>query len=136
MSFAAAAMGFILWLSPVSADPLKEIGPLHDSNPLHDNPETPQLMAKCSVLMKYLAILAQARNDEPGQKSADEWSIVFLEVLVAEVGRKEGLALALSADSDYEARVDAILDSDEKDPLEDPLIASDIENCIEFMTLE
>ena len=39
-------------------------------------------------------------------------------------------------DSDYEPRVDAILDSDEQDPLEDPLIASDIENCIEFMSLE
>ncbi len=136
ISFPVAALAVFALIPPAIANPLNDIGPLHDNNPLHNNPETPKLMAKCSVLMKYLAILAEAKDDEPGQKEADEWSNVFLEVLVAEVGRKKGLDLALAANSDYEPRVDAIMDSDEKDPLEDPLIASDIENCIEFMSLE
>ena len=137
MSFSIAALAELVFVAPAISNPLNDIGPLHhDANPLHNNPETPKLMAKCSVLMKYLAIVAEARNDGPGQKVADEWSNVFLEVLVAEVGRKEGLDLALSANSDYEPRLDAILDSDDKDPLEDPLIADDIENCLDFMTLE
>lgn len=136
ISISLAAFGGLAHGSPANANPDKDIGTLHDANPLHDNPETPKLMAKCSVLMKYFAILAEAKNDVPAKKEADEWSTVFLEVLVAEVGRKEGLDLALAANKDYEPRVDAIMDSDDKDPLEDPLIASDIENCLEFMTLE
>ena len=136
ISFFIAALCILAQISPAVANPIDDIGPLQDDNPLHNNPETPKLMAKCSVLMKYLAILAEAKDDEPGQKEADEWSNVFLEVLVAEVGRKKGLDLALAANSDYEPRVDAILDSDEKDLLEDPLIASDIESCIELMSLE
>ena len=136
ISFSFAAFNLLVSALPANANPLNDIGPMYDANPLHNNPETPKLMARCSVLMKYFAILAEAKDDETAMKQADEWSNVFLEVLVAEVGRKKGLDLALAANNDYEPRVDAIMDSDDKDPLEDPLIASDIEDCLDFMTLE